>query len=125
MKRLWQGIALLLVLLLIGIGITAAMDSIHSDTAAQLSRAAEAARDGNWDTAAGLLSQSKAAWEKHWVLTATAANHGPMEQIDSLYAMLEVFVQGQAPQFPAVCAQLSKLTEAVGEAHRFSLENLL
>ena len=125
MKRFWQGAARRRALRLLGIGTAIAMDKLHSREAAQLTQAAHAAQMGDWAQATSLLNRSRQQWEESWTLTAAVCDHGPMERIDSLYAMLEIMAQSRAPEFPGYCAQLALLTQAIGEAHQFNLQNLL
>jgi hypothetical protein len=49
-----------------------------------------------------------------------------MEQIDALFAELEVYTARQdMPNFAATAAHLSRLTAALGNSQGFSLWNLL
>lgn len=125
MKRFWQGAALLLALLLLGIGTAVTMETLHSRETADLTQAAAAAQAGDWTLASQKLNQSRQQWEAGWTLTAAVCDHGPMEQIDSLYAMLDIMVKNHAPEFAGYCAQLALLTQAIGEAHQFNLRNIL
>ena len=125
MKRFWQGSALLLALLLLSIGTAVVMGRLHSRGTAELTQAAQAAQTGDWALASQKLNQSRQQWEESWTLTAAVCDHGPMERIDSLYAMLEIMVQNRDPEFPGYCAQLALLTQAIGEAHQFNLRNIL
>lgn len=126
MKRLWIGAVLLLVLLGVGIGTALGMEYIHEPVSRDLEQAAQAAQQGDWQQAELLYRRAKDSWERSWRLTATVADHTPMENIDSLFAELEVYAQEQEDvHFAACCAQLSRQTRAVGEAHSMNWWNLL
>ena len=54
-----------------------------------------------------------------------AANHTPMEEIDALFAEVEVYAAArEETDFAAGCAALSRKMEAMGQAHGASWWNL-
>lgn len=126
MRRLWLGVALLAILLLLGLGTTRAMDRIHPTAAGELTQAGAAALEGDWEQARSLSRSAQARWQERWHFTAGVADHGPMEEIDSLMAQLEVYARlEEEKDFAALCFQLSRLLKAMGEAHSFTWWNLL
>lgn len=126
MRRLWLGVALLLLLFGIGLWAAATMDNIHQPIAALLDQAAEAALHEDWETAAALALDARGEWEDHWSMTAAVADHNPMDEIDGLFAQLPVFArEEEKADFAATCAQLSQLTQAMGNAHSLNWWNLL
>ena len=126
MKRFWIGIALLAVMLGSGIWITIAANRVHGRISDTLSFASQAALKGDWDTAQGKTLEAMAKWERCRKATAAIADHEPMEEIDSLFSQLEVLLQlREAASFSALCARVSVLVRAVGEAHDISWWNLL
>ena len=126
MKRLWIGIAALVVVLGACLWTTFAMNSIHDPISAKLERASEAALAGDWQAAKALARDAQSRWERSRRVTASAADHTPMDEVDGLFAQLPVYARGEEPvDFAAACAQLSKLVTAVGDAHSFNWWNLL
>lgn len=126
MKRMWFGIVLLAVLLMGGIGMTLAMHRIHDPISARLAQAAEASQSGQWDKGKALAQGAGADWKQYWRFTAACADHEPMDEIDGLFAELEVYArQGDVSEFAATCAHLAELTRAMGGAHGASWWNLL
>lgn len=126
MKRLWIGIGLMTAFLVLGIFSTVSMTRIHEPISHCLERASQAALDGRFADAAALARDARLQWQEHRKCTAALADHTPMEEIDSLFAELEVYIQMDEPvHFAACCARLSTLTQAVGEAHSVSWWNLL
>lgn len=126
MKRCWFGGALLLVLLLGGLLVTGGMTRTHEAIAGELKQAARAAEEENWQLSAEKIRSAGDKWEKKWRFSAAFADHEPMEEIDGLFAQLEVYQHMQDPEaLAAVCAQLSRLVEAIGEAHALNWWNLL
>ena len=126
MKRIRFGAALLGVLLVVSLLAARWMDDCHSPVAEDLSRAAEAAMAEDWETAQTLSRRAAGSWERHRKLTAVFADHGPMEDIDSLFAQLKIFAEAQETvHFAATCAQLSRQVDAMGEAHGLMWWNIL
>lgn len=126
MKRLWIGVVLLLILLGLGIGITVASAHVQGDIAQKLAQASQAALDEDWDAAKALSSQAKQDWERHRRYTAAIADHEPMEEIDSLFSQMEVYLRMRdRTAFSACCGSLEVLTRAVGEAQAINWWSLL
>lgn len=126
MKRGWIGLGLLLALLAGSIAVTRAMDRGHDPIARELETASDLALEGDWETAAALARNAKAEWEDKWNFGAAFADHEPMEEIDGLFAQVEVYVRAREEvSFAAVCAELSKRLEAMGDAHGLTWWNLL
>ena len=120
MKRLWIGIGVLTLLLVLGIVVSVAFRSTHLPTAQLLSQAGQAAMDGDWTQAENLCRQAQQRWEQVRKFTAAFSDHAPMDEIEGLFAQLEIYARArQQALFSALCAQLSQLTEAITDSHRF------
>ena len=126
MKRLWLGVVLLAAMLVLGILTAIGMTRLHDPISEELSRASQAALDDRWEEADALWHHAEKQWRRSWPLTASVADHEPMENIDALFAELRVYArEKEAEHFAACCANLSMLTEAMGEAHAINWWNLL
>lgn len=126
MNRLWFGIFLLVFFLVLGIAGAVILDRIQQPVVQALEQASQLALSSAPEAGARLAEQANGDWDKSWRGIAAVALHGPMEEIDSLFAMLPVYAQsGQWPSFAACCARLSKLVDAIGEAQGLSWWNLL
>ena len=126
MGRFVLGVCLLAALLVLGIWTSSSMTDVHQTICQTLEDAAEKAVSGELNDAAALVQQAKQEWEQRWNRTATMADHEPMDEIDGLLAQLESFVQTDCQaEFAALCRRLSKLIDAVGEAHSLTWWNLL
>ena len=126
MKRLWVGVGLLLFLLGIGVFTAVSMRRVHAPVSELLAQASQAAMEEDWESAASLSGEAESKWQNHWRATASVADHEPMEEIDSLFAELKVYLQTREDvHFAACCQNLSKLTKAVGEAHAINWWNLM
>lgn len=120
MKRLLIGICVLFWLLAMGIGVSMLFQFAHAPTVDYLQEASQAALQGDWDAATQQTRQAQARWEHYRHITAAFADHAPMDEIDSLFAQLQVHLaQKNIHGFPALCARLSRLTEALADSHSF------
>ena len=116
----------MLVLLLGGLAVAWAMDSIHEPVIRELSQASRAALAGDWQLAGKHAAMAQAKWDNNWNFTATLADHTPMEEIDGLFAELQIFLLTREDvHFAATCARLCQLTKDMTQAHTVSWENFL
>lgn len=126
MGRFLLGVGILVLFLALGLWVTYAMDNVHSEISQTLDAAAIQALSGDITEGIRLAQQAKGQWQTHWHGTAAVADHAPMDEIDGLFAQLEVYGQaGLSADFATYCARLSNLVSAVGEAHSLTWWNLL
>ena len=126
MGKLSLGVGLLAVLLGLGLWTGHAVEQLHGPVSQSLEQAAQAAVWEDAATAYERMTQAKAAWDACRDGVAAVADHAPMDEIESLFAQLEnLRQQGQLSKFGALCAKLSRLVQAMGEAHRLSWWNIL
>ena len=126
MKRLWIGIGFLAVILLIGTGITLAFEQLHKPLSDTLQQASEAAMAEDWEKASALTKSAKADWEKCREFTAAVADHEPLEEMDALFAQLEVLArQQETTDFAALSAQLARMAQAMADSQSISWWNLV
>jgi len=126
MKRGWIGFVLLLVLLIGGVCSTGLMVCWNMPLEKLMEQAAQRALSSDWDGATALSGRANQIWEEHWHAAAAFADHGPMEEIDSLFAQLEIYEQcRQTLHYAAVCADLAQALGAMGDAHIPNWWNLL
>ena len=126
MTRGWFGLGILILFLLWGFVTGAAMDNAHTPTEKLLAQAAEKVLNGNFEEAVALASEAKSRWDSHWDATATVADHSPMDEVDALFAEMEIYAKTrEAPHFAACCKELSQRLQTFADAHRFSWWNIL
>ena len=126
MKQFWIGILFLAVLLVGGIVSCAGVRWVQEPIADQLTQAAQAGFSENWELAEDLLEKAKTRWETYRNALATISDHGPMEEIDSLFGELEIYRLAQNPTlFSGLCSRLSLLCRAIAESLSLSWWNLL
>ena len=124
--RFWFGIGLLLVFLVFGLWVAEVMDSGHMQISSMLEQAASAMLDGDPDRGLALAQQAHDRWQHNWHITATVADHAPMDEIDSLFAQLQLYGSvRQQVDFAAYCTRISQLIRAMGEAHTLNWWNVL
>ena len=126
MKRFWLGVAILLILLLAGIGSTIFMARFHSDITQDLEKASQAVTAGNWTAALELADQAEARWERGKRAAAAFADHEPLEQMDDVFAQLRLYGRLRlTADYAAACTHLAELARALGESHSLFWWNLL
>ena len=126
MKRIWIGIALLVLLLGAGIRTSGFMKEAHLPVARDLRRAGELALEEQWGPAQAFASRGQKQWQKKWPVIAAVADHEPMDEIDALFAQLEVYAgEEDRLAYSAACAHLRSLLEALGQSHSFNWWNLM
>lgn len=126
MKRFWIGITLLAVLLVGGVLLRHRMDRVHLEAAQLLQQAQTAALQMDWPQAQAFAEEARQQWQRYHRFTAAFADHTPMEEIDGLFAELEIFSQQQEmPHFAAICAHLATLCRSMGESHHVAWWHLL
>jgi len=120
------GAVLLAALLLLGLLTAWDMESTHRQVARQLEDAAWFALTEDWEKARTAASGAENDWEVHRDLFSLLADHTPMEEIDSLFARLDICsAAGNYGDFAIFCAEAARKVEAMGEAHRLTWQNLL
>ena len=126
MKRLWLGVVFLSLLLFFGIWQAAGLSNIHSDLSHTLADAALAAERRDWDSADILSQQARAQWERYRKLTASFADHEPLEEAEQLFAELQLCkALSLEENYAVVCSELSQLCKAIGESFQISWWNVL
>lgn len=126
MVRGWLGVGILLAFLLLGIFGEKAMSDAHLPVGDILEQAAEKTLEGDFAGGVSLGLEAKGRWEKAWNATAVMADHSPMDEVDALFAQMEIYAKtGEEPHFAACCKELAQRVQAVAEAHRFRWWNVL
>lgn len=125
-KRFYLGTFILAALLALSIGTSAAMKAIHRPMEADLKEAARLALEDNLETALPLAQRAYSRWEQFHSIIASFADHSPMDDTDTLFQEMLIYGQTEeVPHFIACCQELAVMAEAMYDAHRFSLKNLL
>ena len=119
MSRFLIGLGLMGLLLSLGLYNAHAIEKSHEPIALTLEQAAREADPR-------LLENARQAWDAHWHGTASVSDHAPMDEIDGLFAQLDAFREAELwGDFSACCLRISRLVEAMAEAHSLSWWNLL
>ena len=126
MKRLYIGVCVLLILLLLGLFISLATEYMYTPVSQLLEEATQAALSDNFAFATQKMEEAKKLWEHYKAATATVADHTPMEEIDHMFSEAHIYAKSNdTPHFAACCAQLSVMVRDMADAHSMNLWNLL
>lgn len=126
MKRLWIGVGLLLMMLVLGLCLTEFMENTHRAQSQALHRAAVLAADGDLAGAEALTGAARSRWERGWNTVAAFADHAPMDEIDARFSELKILARAHdASAYGASCAYLASLLEAMAKSHALSWWNLM
>ena len=126
MKRLWFGVTFLILLLAFGIWQMVGLSSVHNALSVTLSEAALAAQRQDWETADALSEDAQQQWEQYRRLTASFADHEPLEELEQLFSELQI-CKGLSldENYAVVCSNLSQICKAISESFRISWWNVL
>ncbi len=120
----------------IGIGLLAALGigcffvgqgirSIQAPTSQQVETAIHQA-DNELQKAVSALENARKIWASHRNTLASFSNHGPMDDIDALFAQtISYGANGLKEEFQAGCEQLTLLLQSIFDDHRLTWWNLL
>lgn len=123
MKRIWIGVGILLALLVVGLLVMDITDRQLGEVSETLKQASEAK---HWEEGVSLAQKAQKDWKQKWHLMASLADHTDIDNIDGIFAQLEVYRQRRdETQHAAACARLSEAIRDLEENHRFSWWNLL
>ena len=126
MKRGWLGAGILVIFLILGLAVSYFASKTHQPTSQLLEQAAEKTLSGDFEGGIALATEAKNRWKQQWNGTASIADHSPMDEVDALFAELEIYAQtGEKPHFAACCKELAERVEAIADAHKFSWWNVL
>lgn len=126
MKRMWVGIALLGLLLLLGVFLWCFLGGIFRGISRDMEQAAAAIEQTDWDTAFALTDRAQRSWEKYHHFTASFTDHAPLEQMDSLFSQLPIYArQSLWADYASECTRISCVADAIREVHILTWWNLL
>ena len=126
MKRGWLGIGILTVFLALGLIISSLAAKAHTPTGYMLDQAAKKTLSGDFEGGIALGAEAKQRWQRQWNGTASIADHSPMDEVDALFAEMEIYARtGEQPHFAACCKELAERVRAIADAHKFSWWNVL
>lgn len=126
MGRIWFGISLLGLLLVLGISSSTLMARNHLPYAVQLEQAASLSAAGHLSEAEKIVQDVQAQWDARTIFTSILADHEHMEEIEKYFAQMKTYaVTGDAISYASTCACLSRMMDALSGGHRLDLRNLL
>ncbi len=125
-KRFWLGAALLGLFLVFGFLISAKMTALHYEAAKALDQAADMTLAGDFDGGCEKAFRAYDIWLDCRKFTASVADHSPMDDVEQLFAEMEVYAKTEEkPHFAACCRQLGVMLRSMYDAHRPTWWNFL
>ena len=125
-RRFWLGVGILILFLALGLAVTWGMEAIHAPAEQALAQAAQKALAGQMEEAVILARQAQTRWDTYHTVVASMADHTPMDDVDKLFAEMEIYAQsGEAEHFAVCCAQLKRLVRSMSDVHALSWWNFL
>ena len=125
MNRFRIGALLLAVLLGLCVWAQLRMNAIQTPIAQQIAQAESMAAEQNWAQATGMVNRAQSDWEENHTFVASLADHQPLGEIGSLFAMLEAYGDEQdETEFRAACKDLARRILAVKQAHELTFGSL-
>lgn len=122
-RRFYLGVGLLTVILALGLFTGWLIEKSQAPAEQLLEQAAQAE---NLQSGVQLAQQAKDLWQGRWRKVAAVADHTPMDEIDSLFAEMDVYIREEEDvHFYACCNQLASLLRAVSDAHKLNWWNIL
>ena len=116
----------LVILLLTGLLVSRYIGQQQERIAKTLEDRAWMALSDQWSDARQAAAEARQQWEESWSLRAAFGDHTPMEEIDELFAQLNISASaGERTGFAQDCVVLASWIRAVGNAHRLSWQNVL
>lgn len=123
MRRIWFGVAVLVLFLLLSWFTAIRMQQIHVPIQKSL---LSASRCSDFDQAARLSLDAQNRWRKYRRITASVTEHADMDEIEVQFAQLEVCRQRRDETAHArTCAGLAEAVGALNEVHRLTWWNIL
>lgn len=126
MKYFWAPAAVLTLLLAASLWNAARIERDVAPWCETLTEASGAAARGEWDAAARLVRETRAAWEARREWLHIVVTHDELEAADTLFASAETYAaERDEAEFRAEAAKLIVQLRVVAETQQLSLRNVL
>ena len=126
MRRSWFGLGLLAAMLILGLWVQHHSENLHKPVVDALKNAQTAAAAEDWEQTDELIKQAEDHWHSAMDIRSAVCDHDYLEQINEGFAALKVWRQAKDPAATAaLCAELISRIDALEEAQRLSLRNVL
>lgn len=121
MKRCWLGAGILVLLLVLGLASAGYLARFGEKMSREIEQAALTAADP--DSGRQILGQVRRRWEKIRFALAVFSDHAPLQEADTLFALLEN--TGDPESFRENALRLARLLSQLGQVQKPKLENIL
>lgn len=126
MGRFWFGTGLLVVIFALSWLLGSGISKAGEESIVPLETATAAALAEDWAGASEHRAAAATHWQKVRPFAAALCRHEPVEQIDLLFAQLEVYEHSKSgPEFAATATGIAQTLETLPVSHRFHWWNLL
>lgn len=126
MKRFWLGLGILAALLILSFWVQHSSKDLHKPVVEALKNAQSCATAGDWEQAKKQIKQAKDHWHSAMDIRSAVCDHDYLEEINTGFAALKVWHEAKDPSATAaLCAELINRINALEEAQRLSLRNVL
>lgn len=118
MNRLWIGIALMVLLLAMGVGLLWGSVAFFGSISHEMELSCEAALADNWAQACQTVKNCRSKWDQYCRFWSAFTDHAPIEQVQTLFTQLEIYEAQQLKvEFATCCQALAREAEAIEESH--------
>ena len=126
MKRFWLGLGILTALLILGLWAQSFSEKLHKPVVDALKKAQSAAAAEDWEQTEKQIQQARDHWHSAMDIRSAVCDHDYLEEINTGFAALKVWRDAKDPTATAaLCAELINRINALEEAQRLSLRNVL
>lgn len=126
MRRSWFGLGVLAAMLILGLWVQHQSENLHKPVVDALKNARTAAAAEDWEQTDKLIKQAEDYWHSAMDIRSAVCDHDYLEEINTGLAALKVWRDAKDPTATAaLCAELISRIEALEEAQRLSLRNVL
>ena len=126
MRRLWIALAILAGIFAASLAGARWLDSFTGTLSGLLENAGQAARAGDWETAAALTSQADRTWQDHSGGLHVLLRHADIDQVHvSFQEVLQLLDRRANEEYAAANARLLVQLFLLREAEQLTLQNLL
>lgn len=126
MKRFWLGLGILAGLLILGFWAQNSSEKLHKPVVDALKKAQSSAAAEDWEQTEKHINQAQDHWHSAMNIRSAVCDHDYLEEINTGFAALKVWRDAKDPSATAaLCAELINRIDALEEAQKLSLRNVL
>ncbi len=126
MRRSWLGLGVLAALLIAGLLAQNSSEKFHKPVVDALKKAQSSAAAEDWEQTEKMVEQAEKHWHSAMDIRSAVCDHDYLEEINTGFAALKVWRDAKdSSATAALCAELINRINALEEAQKLSLRNVL